>query len=785
MRKILWFLGFVIAGALLPSVDDGVAHAATFVVNSTADAVDANPGNGICASATGLCTLRAAIMEANALAGHDTISLPAGTYTLTVQGAGENASAAGDLDVTGDLTINGAGATITIIDAAGIDRVFEVHPGATVDIHAVTVRGGNPGVGVSGGGILNRGSLALSDSIVTANTGGNFGGGIHNLGQMTLTAVTVRTNATVGSNLSGGGGGIFNEGTLDVDAVTVNGNTTQGRGGGIYNLDQALALVNCTVSGNAALNGGGLFNRAGVVQSTNNTIAFNTASDNGGGLWSFGGTTTLSNTIVSGNTAATPADNCAGVITSSGHNLSSDASCAFPLGTDFNNTDPLLGPLANNDGPTETHALLLGSPASNAASCTVANDQRGVFRPQGSACDIGAYEALRPCITPPAGMVGWWPFDEGGGATSFQDVIGGNNATPFNSPVGGAQAPQPVFPGAVQGAVHFPKFGNALSSAVVSSQTSALANVGSGNFSIDAWVNVPPAAANRRHYIVNRFDGTQNRGFGLYVISPGIAGNERLEFQWGDGTTVSTVQTIAPLTTNRWHHVAVTFARNVGGFALDIRLYVDGVQQGQQSGNPPGLGSLVNFLFLSFGAQQSSVDEPITVDELEIFNVALSASDVQAIYNAGSAGKCKCTTGGQSVDLTVVQGPPETAAVPLRIDYTIQGCFGREMFAIAVVNAPPISLPPSYFDGTTGTWVPLPNPLSQIKPFVTGGPLTTDGTHTLFTGSLPFGTYDLFLVCDLFVNGHLDVTFPPLCLAGDLQTSNLNLSKSNINDARP
>jgi fimbrial isopeptide formation D2 family protein/uncharacterized repeat protein (TIGR01451 family) len=243
------------------------------------------------------------------------------------------------------------------------------------------------------------------------------------------------------------------------------------------------------------------------------------------------------------------------------------------------------------------------------------------------------------CVAPPAHMVGWWPLDEGTGATSFQDLIGGNNATPFASPVGGAQAPQPVS-GTVNGATHFPKFGNGLSGARVSPQ-GALATVGSADFTIDAWVEFQSAPANQPHYIVNKFDSVQNKGYALYVISPGIAGNERLEFKWGDGVTVTTVQTISPLTPVQWHHVAVTFARNVGGNALDIRLYVDGAQQGQQTGSPPGLSSLVNFVFLEVGWQPSTLDKPITIDELEIFNVALPQSDIQSIYDAGFAGKCK------------------------------------------------------------------------------------------------------------------------------------------------
>jgi 6-phosphogluconolactonase (cycloisomerase 2 family) len=372
------------------------------------------------------------------------------------------------------------------------------------------------------------------------------------------------------------------------------------------------------------------------------------------------------------------------------------------------------------------------------------------------------------CVGAPSGMVAWWPMDEASGAASLQDIIGGNSATLFASPLGAAQAPQPVS-GVVNGAIHFPKFGNGLSGARVSPQ-GALVGIGSADFTIDAWVEFQAAPANRLHYIVNRFDTVQNKGYALYVISPGIAGNERLEFKWGDGTNVSTVQTISTVTPGQFHHVAVTFARNVGPNALDIRLYVDGTQQGQQVGNPPGLGSLANFLVLEIGQQPGTIDEPITLDELEIFNVALSLSDIQSIYNAGSGGKCKCTTGGQSVDLTVAStgavfgagsGVGATVTNPLTVNYSIQGCSGHEMFLIVNASIVPS---PVYFDGSA--WVAVPNPLSLMTPFVTGGPQTSNGPHTLFNGSLPPGTYDVYLVCDLVQNGHLDVTFPPLCLSG-------------------
>lgn len=184
--------------------------AQNFTVNSTADNVDINPGDGIAADLLGNTTLRAAIMEANALAGAQTITLPAGIYLFALVGIGENAAATGDLDITGDLTINGACAAFTIIDGDGLDRIFEIHPGAVVNIDGVMIRNGYSGIGIGigrGGGIRNRGVMTLANSVVTSNTGTFLGGGIWNSGTMTLTNTTVSGNAevTTPSGQSGGG----------------------------------------------------------------------------------------------------------------------------------------------------------------------------------------------------------------------------------------------------------------------------------------------------------------------------------------------------------------------------------------------------------------------------------------------------------------------------------------------------------------------------------------------------------------------------------------------------
>src|SRR5271157_3070418 len=130
-RAIGAALGFAFAALALGIFGVSPTEAAVFTVNDTVDAVDVNPGDGICATAAGTCSLRAAVQETNALPGPDTIIVPAGTYALTIPGADEEAAATGDLDVTDVLVIQGAGAGTTIVDGAGLDRLFDVHPPAS------------------------------------------------------------------------------------------------------------------------------------------------------------------------------------------------------------------------------------------------------------------------------------------------------------------------------------------------------------------------------------------------------------------------------------------------------------------------------------------------------------------------------------------------------------------------------------------------------------------------------------------------------------------------------
>jgi CSLREA domain-containing protein len=249
----------------------------------------------------------------------------------------------------------------------------------------------------SGGGVRNGGSnlthLTLSNSTVTGNAA-TSGGGISNAGVGAV--VDIYSTSIIANKASVSGGGIFNNGSLTVSGSTINQNQARS-GGGIDHFGGNLSLTNDTLSGNAASdNGGGLYNRSAAIL-TNVTLSDNTANGpgTGGNIFNDTAQIALRNTIVANSEADGNCFNSDGFVTSTGHNLDSGNTCGFGSPGDLTVTDPLLGPLHGNGGPTLTRALLPGSPAIDHADrlpCP-AVDQRGVSRPQGSGCDIGAYEA--------------------------------------------------------------------------------------------------------------------------------------------------------------------------------------------------------------------------------------------------------------------------------------------------------------------------------------------------------------------------------------------------------
>jgi CSLREA domain-containing protein len=371
-------------GGVLVLVFAGRVQAADFTVSSITDAVDAMPGDGMCATAAHECTLRAAVQEANALGGSNTIDLTAGTYSLSRTGAGDDTAATGDLDVLGTLTIRGPVGGDAMISGNNRDRVFDVLSGAVLSLTRLTIENGS-----------------VSDGP---------GGGIRNAGSLTLSTVTLLNNQSV----NGDGGGIANldGATLQLSGVllTFNGAFAFGRvGGGIANLGSAAAtLTNVTISDvNGADTGGGIFNDTqGTMDLVNVTVAGNTAARTGG-IHNLG-TLRIVNSLVDNPGTA----NCAGKdVTSRGHNLDSQHTCPFNQPGDLLDTDPMLAPLQSNGGPTLTHALLPGSPAIDAGddmNCPP-TDQRGIGRPQDgdldgmAICDIGAFEVsgpATPTVTP-------------------------------------------------------------------------------------------------------------------------------------------------------------------------------------------------------------------------------------------------------------------------------------------------------------------------------------------------------------------------------------------------
>ena len=369
-----------------------------FTVNSLVDVPDVNPGDGISDDGSGNSSLRTAIMEANALPGNDTVLLGPGLYVLSLIGADEDAALAGDLDVTESLTIIGTGADTTIIDAAGVDRVFQVFAGASLNLRGLTITGGD--VVGKGGGLYNDGHVSLRDSTVTGNSSADRGGGIYSAtgADLNIADTTISNNTT-----DNRGGGIFSKGVLTIQGSSISGNTASVRAGGLQStgigtiinstvfgnsaVDLAggirntgvLTVANTTVSGNSAgVNGGGVQNQNTMVI-TASTITKNTAATGGGVFNKAGKSITLQNTIVAGNTATTADADTSGVFLTDGNNLIGDLGNATgfvagvrgdQIGDAGSPIDPGLGPLMDNGGATLSHALLAGSPAIDAGDHT-------------------------------------------------------------------------------------------------------------------------------------------------------------------------------------------------------------------------------------------------------------------------------------------------------------------------------------------------------------------------------------------------------------------------------
>lgn len=406
---------------------------AAFTVDTTDDTPDSDLTDNLALDANGKVSLRAAIQQANALAGADTITLPAGTFSLSLMNSGfsENLAASGDLDILDGVSLIGAGATETIIDGLNQDRVFDILSGVTASIAGVKIVGGTSFSFENGGGIRNAGMLTLDNVAFVGNFASGGGGAIASTGANSSLTITDTLFEFNNSNGSLGGGAIFNSslatitrsmlryntalanggaivnaggGSLALDQSTIKFNDagSTAKGGGIYN-NAILTVKYSTISNNGAESGGGIanVNFSGMTSASLllATLSTNSVTNQGGGIFSGSGTSmlisdstiaknsavaegggiyrqlqvqlTIGGSILATNVAGTIGADLYGPMNSNGNNLigSTLGGSGF-LTNDLQNVDSFLGPLQNNGGPTFTHALLSGSPAINGNTAT-------------------------------------------------------------------------------------------------------------------------------------------------------------------------------------------------------------------------------------------------------------------------------------------------------------------------------------------------------------------------------------------------------------------------------
>jgi hypothetical protein len=385
-HKMAWSLA---GAALLLALGQGVATAATITVTTN------NPN----ALSDGQCSLIEAIINANndvathsdcaAGSGADTIVLPANA-NITLTNVSDNTYGPTGLPlITSRITVEGNGAVIARQGSAAAFGLMAVKDTGDLTLQHVTLSGGSSS---EGGGVLNRGTLTIENSTISGNT------------------------ADVG-------GGVFSyAGTLTIESSTISNNTSSAGAGGLFNAGNT-GIVNSTISGNTGNSGGGVFNFYGSLTIENSTISGNTANVGGGVYNSFyfsDGNLTLNRSLIAGNqaTAASEIQNRS-IVTANNFNLFGTNGHAGVIGFTPGPTDvvparglqiaDILGPLQNNGGPTQTHALVSTGPAINAgnpggcldsAGALVTTDQRGFPRPfNGRICDIGSYELQADPLT--------------------------------------------------------------------------------------------------------------------------------------------------------------------------------------------------------------------------------------------------------------------------------------------------------------------------------------------------------------------------------------------------
>lgn len=407
-----------------------------YVVTTTSDFSDSNPGDGICAGSSSLCSLRAAVEETNAHPPGEGVRIvvPAGTYELN-----------GELSISHDnVVIRGDDRDTTIIRQIGQGRVFTITDPGNIIIERVTLTGGNLPSGAAGGAVSVQGDafyrVTLSQCRISENTAGFLGGGVYAAGDDGLLNVlncvvaendSTGQGCTNGGGQSGGGGmmlhgptltllqseirdncgsnggGVRIQGGLNhlIVRSTIGGNGSATRAGGLYVHGGARGRIeDSTIAENSGPEAGGALFVGGQFEIESTTIADNTSANTsdasagvGGLLSTDGAQVSLTNTVVAGNTGAFQLPDCSGQFFSGGGNFIGDHEAACTIAaqpTDvLDGGDPGLLPLAQGLGPTRTMLPTFNSPLVNAGvpGCGPI-DQRGRPAPVGAACDIGSVE---------------------------------------------------------------------------------------------------------------------------------------------------------------------------------------------------------------------------------------------------------------------------------------------------------------------------------------------------------------------------------------------------------
>jgi hypothetical protein len=459
-------------------------------------------------------SLRWAVNQVNATGGSQTIDFDSTVFntpqTITLTGSQLELT-----DTTGTETIAGPNVGVTV-SGGELSRVFQIDRMVKASISGLIISGGSVRgtMRASGGGLFNAGTTTLTNCTISGNSVsliGNYsyipkngGGGVSNQGTLSLINCTVSNNLAYSSFYgSAAGGGINNyDGTLSLTNCTVSGNSigikgafASGSGGGIANYLGTATLTNCTVNGNSATSdGGGLYNASGTTTLTNSTVSGNTGYK-GGGLVTLNSYSTLNNTLVAGNSS----DILGFCTITSGFNLVGNGTGLFNLnngvngnqvGTTANPINPLLAALGNYGGPTQTMALLPGSPALDTGSNALAvnsqgkpltMDQGGFQRIVNGTVDIGAFESSGFSLSGAGGN-----FQGAQVGQAFANALTVQVHSKFNEPVAGGVV---TFTAPATGASALLTPTQATIGSTGLASTLATANTSAGNYIVTASVN--------------------------------------------------------------------------------------------------------------------------------------------------------------------------------------------------------------------------------------------------------------------------------------------------------